>query len=187
MLPLDDGQPDSTTAERWLQKSNFRERLTTEGNATRRETAEEMGVKRDAARKFASLLLDAEVVLYSQWFEGKKNVEADSLSRDTQLSDLEQTNLLSSSPLCQLPANFRISPVPNEIASWVTSLARRLPVSKRINPGQHRSDLFLGTAGSSLLTQSGSAATPSSSASSQGGRTTRPVRRGHNNCHCDCY
>lgn len=158
---------DSTTAERWLRKSNFRENLT-EGGVTRRETAVEMGVKRDAARKFASLLLDAEVVLYSQWFQGKKNVEADSLSRDTQLSDLEQTNLLSSSPLCQLPTNFRISPVPSEIVSWVTSLARRLPVSKQINPEQHRSDLFLGTAGSSLSTQSGSAATPSSSASSHG-------------------
>ena len=64
---------DSTTAMGWLRRSNFREKD---------ESNREWEVKQNVARKMANLVLDSETVLYRQWFEGEKNVVADSLSRD---------------------------------------------------------------------------------------------------------
>ena len=162
---------DSTTADGWLHRSNFREHYIDDGTR-KRESIVEIGVKRDAARKFASLLLEADVILYSQWFPGKLNVEADSLSRDTHLSVDELTSLLRSSPSCQLPPNFEIRPLPNEISSWILSLARRLPVSKQVSQRLPRSELFRGAGGLPLLTPLASDKTSSSSDSNLGRRTS---------------
>jgi hypothetical protein len=69
---------DSTTAAGWLRRSNFRESL----EKTEMETPNDWFVKQQVARKLATLILDCEGVLYSQWFKGKDNVVKDSLSRD---------------------------------------------------------------------------------------------------------
>ena len=106
-------------------------------------------------------------MLCSQWFQGKRNPEADSLSRDADLSDADLTKLLLSSPECQLPSNFRIAPLPNEIASWVVSQARTLPVRKQLQRPLPRSTLSRGAAG--LL----------SSCSSSGPGTTSSSTRCH--------
>ena len=86
-------------------------------------------------------------MLCSQWFQGKRNPEADSLSRDADLSDADLTKLLLSSPECQLPSNFRIAPLPNEITSWIVSQARTLPVRKQLQRPLPRSTLSRGAAG----------------------------------------
>lgn len=65
---------DSTTAEGWLRKTNF---------SASSDTKEEIAVKLAAARQLATVLIDSKSMLYSQWFQGKLNIEADSLSRDS--------------------------------------------------------------------------------------------------------
>ena len=84
---------DSTTAEGWLRKSNF---------VSHCEKDADVAVKLATARKLADTLIETNTMLHSQWFQGKRNPEADSLSRDTDLSDADLTKLLLSSPECQL-------------------------------------------------------------------------------------
>ena len=78
---------DITTAEGWMQKSNF-----VEPN----EHPVEAMTRVNAARKYASIFLDADIKGYSQWFEGKRNNVAVALSRDWHLGDDELTSLLRS-------------------------------------------------------------------------------------------
>ena len=61
---------NSTTAEVWMQKSNF-----VEPN----EHPVQAKTCVDAARKYASIFMDADIKGYSQWFEGKRNNVADVL------------------------------------------------------------------------------------------------------------
>ena len=129
---------DSTTAEGWLRKSNF---------VSHGEKDADVAVKLATARKLADMLIETNTMLCSQWFQGKRNPEADSLSRDTDLSDADLTKLLLSSPECQLPSNFRIAPLPNEITSWIVSQARTLPIRKQLQRPQPRSTLSRGAAG----------------------------------------
>eukprot|EP00978_Attheya_sp_CCMP212_P044318 scaffold306800_cov28-Attheya_sp.AAC.1 len=62
--------------------------------------------KENCARTLAKLCIDAKIKIYSQWFPGKQNIIADSLSRDTHLSDEKILSLLfatSPSTASQLP------------------------------------------------------------------------------------
>ena len=144
---------DSTTAEGWLRKSNF---------VSHGEKDADVAVKLATARKLADTLIETNTMLCSQWFQGKRNPEADSLSRDADLSDADLTKLLLSSPECQLPSNFRIAPLPNEIASWIVSQARTLPVRKQLQRPLPRSTLSRGAAGLSSCSSSGPGTTSSS-------------------------
>ena len=137
---------DSTTAEGWLRKSNF---------VSHGAKDADVAVKLATARKLADMLIETNTMLHSQWFQGKRNPEADSLSRDADLSDADLTKLLLSSPECQLPSNFRIAPLPNEIASWIVSQARTLPVRKQLQRPLPRSTLSRGAAGLSSCSSSG--------------------------------
>ena len=114
------GMGDSTAAMGWLRRSNFREK---------HEKDVEWLVKQQIARKVASVILQAEAVLYRQWFRGEDNVVADSLSRDCYyLSPAAHENFLLTTVPSQLPQNFRILPVPAEISSFVSSTLEQLPV-----------------------------------------------------------
>ena len=146
---------DSTTAEGWLRKSNF---------VSHGEKDADVAVKLATARKLADMLIETNnnTMLHSQWFQGKRNPEADSLSRDTDLSDADLTKLPLSSPECQLPSNFRIAPPPNEITSWIVSQARTLPVRKQLQRPLPRSTLSRGAAGLSSCSSSGPGTTSSS-------------------------
>jgi len=116
---------DSTTAEGWMRKSNFVEPNEHPVQAT---------TCVDAARKYASIFMDADIKGYSQWFEGERNNVADVLSRDWHLSDDKLTSLLCSHFPKQMPESFQISPLPKEISSWLTSLLQQqqLPVSEQL-------------------------------------------------------
>ena len=147
---------DSTTAEGWLRKSNF---------VSHGEKDADVAVKLATARKLADMLIETNTMLLcSQWFQGKRNPEADSLSRDADLSDADLTKLLLSSPECQLPSNFRIAPLPNEITSWIVSQARTLPPSGSSYNGHCREarSLARGAAGLSSCSSSGPGTTSSS-------------------------
>ena len=76
--------------------------------------------------------MDADVKGYSQWFEGKRNNVVDALSRDWHLDNDELTSLLCFHFPEQMSENFRISPLPKEISSWMTSLLQQLPVSEQL-------------------------------------------------------
>ncbi len=131
---------DSTTAEGWMRKSNFVERGEDPIQATARV---------DAARKYATIFMDANVKGYSQWFPGKANNVADALSRDWHLGDDELTSLLHSHFPEQMPENFRISPLPSEISSWLTSLLQPLPVSEQLQEQHTTTGIELGVDGRS--------------------------------------
>ena len=145
-------QGDSTTAAGWMSKSNFND-----VNPAHME----------ATRKLASILLQSEGLLYSQWFPGIENVVADVLSRDFHIPDDKLISLLSSLVPQQIPPLFHISPVPKEIYSWVISLLRKQPSTKQSPKEPQRSKLLRGRDGRSILHPSASATTPSSTISSR--------------------
>jgi hypothetical protein len=129
---------DSTTAEGWMRKSNFAE----EGENPIQATA-----RVDAARKYASIFMNAGVKGYSQWFPGKSNNVADALSRDWHLGNDKLTSLLHSHFPEQMPENFRILPLPSEISSWLTSLLQPLPVSEQLREQHTTTGIELGVDG----------------------------------------
>ena len=55
---------DSSTAQGWIRKSNF---------SSADESDPEINVKLQAARKVASILMEKEACIYSQWFPGDEN------------------------------------------------------------------------------------------------------------------
>jgi hypothetical protein len=73
-----------------------------------------------AVRKCAEILLQADCCLYSQPIPGKYNVIADTLSRQFDLTHDNLTSFILSNYNFQAPPSFKISPLPQEILSWVT-------------------------------------------------------------------
>jgi hypothetical protein len=111
---------DSTTSEGWLRRSNFKEENDLIQASTR------IKVAREHARRY----MDFEIRDYSQWFPGVENNVVDSLSCNFHLSDDILTAHLRSVYPSQIPSNFRIVPLPNEIVCWLTLLLQPLPVNE---------------------------------------------------------
>ncbi len=111
---------DSTTREGWLRKSNFKEE----------NDLIQASVRIQVAREHARRYMDLEIKEFSQWFPGRLNNVADSLSQDFHLSDEKLTTYLRSFSHSQIPSSFTIVPLPNEIVLWLISLLQRLPVNK---------------------------------------------------------
>jgi hypothetical protein len=145
-------QGDSTSATGWLRKSNF-----SDNNHP---------LQLKAARHLAFILLDAGVLLYSQWFAGKQNGMSDSLSRDTHLSARELTSLCSHFIPSQVPPNLQICPLPHVVSSWVISLLRSQPPTKALRKEPTRSTLWLGRDGPNGCTPWNSSTTNTSKLSS---------------------
>jgi hypothetical protein len=124
-------QTDSTSAAGWIKKSNFAE-------------SKDQTVQLYTARKLASIIIEAESCLYSQWFQGDDNQVADSLSRDFHLNDTELTKLILTSIPEQVPFGFKIHPIPQEIYSWVTCLLHNQPSTQQWSQEPIRSKLWLG-------------------------------------------
>ena len=135
---------DSTTAEGWMHKTNFRESD---------EDQEQIDVRIEAARKFAMEFTEHGIRSYSQWFPGKENIVADALSRDDDRSNEELTSILYRFAPHQMPSHFEIVPLPNEIASWLTSLLSKLPVREQYREAHMRTKLGRGGDGSNIADQ----------------------------------
>jgi hypothetical protein len=133
------GIGDSTSAMGWLRRSNFRERD---------ETDQDWLAKQLVSRKLANLILDSETLLYKQWLRGEDNVVADSLSRDVYFL-LPKTHeiFLKSTVASQLPPNFHIQPLQEEICSFISSTLRLLPVNQQRLLQPKASDLARGNCG----------------------------------------
>ena len=135
---------DSSTAEGWMRKTNFRE-----NDKDQVQTV----VRIEAARKFAWDFTEHGIKSYSQWFPGKKNIVADALSRDDNRSDDELTSILHRFAPQQMPNDFEIIPVSSEIVSWLTLLLSKLPVKEQYREAHTRTKLGRGDDGSGNATQ----------------------------------
>ena len=98
-------QTDRSTAG-WLHKSSFHDAQPLQARIV---------------RATATLLLEAQYVLYSQWIPGNVNDVSDCLSRDHHLTDAQLTALLYDSlPASQVHPLFSICPVPPALALQLT-------------------------------------------------------------------
>ncbi len=136
---------DSSTAEGWMHKTNFRECD---------ESQVQVDVRIEVARKFAWDFTENSIKSYSQWFPGKENIVADALSRDDDRSDDDLTSLLYRFAPLQMPHRFEIVPLPNEIASWLTSLLLKLPVNEQYREQHTRTKLGRGVNGLNIANPS---------------------------------
>ena len=89
--------------------------------------------------------------LYTQWFPGKANAVADSLSRDFDIDDTKLTSHLTSLFPTQLPTGFRISPLPAEITSFVSSTLCELKKRTQSPEAHKTSNLHPGASGRTSL------------------------------------
>ena len=145
-------QSDSTSASGWLKKSNFCDK-------------DDVFIQLTTARQIATIILESESCLYSQWFPGEFNDVSDACSRDFHLSDIEITNLILSSIPNQVPNGFRISNPPQEIVSWLTSLLQSQPQKQEWNQQQTRGKLSRGLDSNPTSNQSQSPPIPISTVS----------------------
>ena len=131
---------DSTTLAGWLRKTNFREFTGNDPDPVQAK------IQTETARHHATLLLEAGVKEYSQWFPRQENNVADALSCDFDRSDAELTQILRDTCPSQLPQHFHIAPLPNEISSWLTSLLQKLPLKEQLREAHMRTKLSHGNA-----------------------------------------
>jgi hypothetical protein len=132
---------NSTTAEGWMKKSNF----VKPNNDPIQATAHV-----HAARKYASIFMNADIKGYSQWFARKSNNVADTLSRDWHRSNKELTFILQRHFPEQMPASFHLSLLPSKIDFWMISLLPQLPVSGQLREHHTTMGLELGSIGNSI-------------------------------------
>ena len=85
--------------------------------------------------------------------EGIANVIADCLSRDFHMNDIDLTQFLHYAIPSQMPMNFQIFHLPEELSSWIVSVVGSLPQSKELLPIPSPSNLALGKNGSTILTE----------------------------------
>ena len=144
---------DSTTSKGWLRKTNFKEDF---------DDPVQAQVKIQIARDHATRYMHQEIRDYSQWFPGIDNNVADALSRDHDLSDYQLTSALKHTYPTQVPENFNIAPLPNEIVSYVTSLLLQLPVQTQLSEKHKTTTLDRGHDGKNTAPPQASPTTSSS-------------------------
>jgi hypothetical protein len=152
-------QSDSTSASGWLRKSNF-------------SGDEDSIIQMITARHLASLILQSKSCLYSQWFPGRENSVADSLSRDFHLNDSILSKFILSSVPNQVPFGLKINPLPRKISCWLTSMLRNLPEKEQWSKEPTQSSLWHGRDTNPTFSRSESA-TIGTSINSQGKRNIR--------------
>ena len=130
---------DNTSAMGWLRRSNFRQKDDSDIS---------WDVKQQLSRHLANLTLNADICLYKQWLKGADNQVADSLSRDAYYMNTNtHKNFLNLVIPQQLPPNFKIKPIPNEVSCFITSILQQLPVTQQQSSIQKPSDLARGNIG----------------------------------------
>jgi hypothetical protein len=139
---------DSMISTSWLRKSNFDEDpdCIEDPELARINAA----VRNEVCREDALTMMVNEICDYSQWFPGKENVVADSLSRDDDRTDEELTFIYKTFCPEQVPSHFKIVPLPNKITSWLTSVLQKLPVREQLREEHTRSKLGRGIDGVSI-------------------------------------
>ena len=112
---------DSTSTVGWLHRATFDNSI--------------CPVHEACSRHLARILIRHNSTVYAQHQTGKHNTIADILSRWHFLTDNELLTFFRSKFHSQLPTNFLISPVPNEICYWITSMLLKLQTTAALkNP-----------------------------------------------------
>ena len=129
---------DSTTAVGWLHKTRIMKKDM---------QVDDFQAQTKVARKLATLIIENNMCLYSQWFPGKKNVIADSLSRDIDIPTNQLTARFKSLFPTQMPSNFNISPLPDAISSFILSTLSGLRRRRQSLEAHTSSELHPGASG----------------------------------------
>ena len=138
------------------------EKIQLQRRRKKRATAER---KSRTAREHAIRYLTFQIHDYPQWFPGEENWLADSLSRDHDLSDDQLTHLIVHSAPSQIPQDFNLAPLPDEIVSSLTSTMQRLPAETQ-EQEQHQPSKFRLGAGGKLSSNPSTIPPPHSSTTS---------------------
>ena len=105
------GLSDSSSATGWMHRSSF-------------------GINKPnhqrVSAKLTDLVLNYRFALHSEHIPGRQNVVTDLLSRTFDCCDDDLTSRIHSLYPNQIPKNFKIFELPNEIKSWISSVAPRL-------------------------------------------------------------
>lgn len=146
---------DSSTTAGWLHKSNFQESETEHPSLSQ--------AKLKLARDHALRIFTQQCKDYSQWFPGDENDLADSLSRDFHFSNEFLTSLYHDKIPEQTPKNLQISPLPQEIESYLYSMLQSLPENTQQHERHKMSSIALGLVGNNSSRKLASQRTTSSS------------------------
>lgn len=140
-FPCSNDITDNTSTAAWMYKSNF--------------DPESRPINNEVARFNAQNLMDNNATCYSQHMPGAMNVIADSLSRDFHLTNNQLISLFEhiKSP-CLPNKKMTIIDLPEEITSWIASLAQLQPKKRELSWGHTPSTLALGILGWSGSTTS---------------------------------
>jgi hypothetical protein len=128
----------------------------------------------------ATLVVTDNVQLNSQHVKGAQNKLADSLSRDSDMSDTELTDSALSSSPDQVPASLTVCPLPDDVICWIYSTLQlpRQSHSAALNPAT-KSKTCGGTGGQPSSTPQASQTMTSSAPS----RTHKGSRLGLDSCN----
>ena len=107
---------DNSSALGWLHKDSFHPASKVAHNKV--------------ARKFALFMMKKESSLYSEHFKGESNSVAGILSREFLSNKSNLTNYLYCMFPKQMPKNFKIIDLPNEIVCWISSILEEKIVKK---------------------------------------------------------
>ena len=140
------GCSDSSSSVGWMFRSNF--------------DPHTKPIHEHCSRHMARILMEYNSTLYSQHQRGKHNLFADILSRWHFLTTSELTIFLRTKFSTQLPTTFRISPLPNEISSWIISTLLRLQKQTQSQMGRTKTETGHGDDGSPGWTEWASTETP---------------------------
>ncbi len=162
---------DSTTAVGWMHKSNFQ--------SNENESEEMTKVKSKIARDYAWRMIQNRLCDFPKWFNGIFNELTDSLSRDHHLSDQYLTQMYLSCIPKQVPPNFRILPLPDEITSYLSAILQTLPANTQPSEQHKISSLAHGFAGTGSYQSAESTTTPfwMNSANSQETFLSQPLHK----------
>ena len=150
---------DNSSAVGWMYKSSF---------------GSDKPLHVQVSKKLTELILHHKFSLQAEHIPGSKNDVSDILSRHWHLNDNELTLFLHENFMPQIPENFHINPLPNEILCWISSIVPACPESSSARPKEHtKSATNVGNDGQNISTGLDSVTTHSSSPSEQ--PTTEPA------------
>ena len=150
---------DNSSAVGWMYKSSF---------------GSDKPLHVQVSKKLTELILHHKFSLQAEHIPGSKNDVSDILSRHWHLNDNELTLFLDENFMSQIPENFHINPLPNEILCWISSIVPACPESSSARPKEHtKSATNVGNDGQNISTGLDSVTTHSSSPSEQ--PTTEPA------------
>jgi hypothetical protein len=138
---------DNTSSLGWLRKSNF--------------TLDDQASHSALARNFATKMAEHGLCHFSQWFPGKENDAADILSRNCVSTDKQLTRHIKFAYSTQVSTDFRISPLPPAISSWVDYWVQHTRDTTESPPAPTENRTSTSGTGSSSLIKAKYSTTPS--------------------------